>query len=117
MISRKFFILFVWSVAFTIPSAAQYNFTKYMSDAREEMVKNNFTEAINKLNICVQVRPAEYQAWFYRGLCKYYLNDNLGALSDLEKATSNYSPWFYDACTYRALVKDKLEDYDGAIRD
>ena len=88
-----------------------------MQDAREEMMKNNFTEAINKLNICVQVKPAEYQAWLYRGICKYYLNDNLGALSDLEMASSNYSLWFYDACTYRALVKDRLEDYEGAIKD
>ena len=117
MFLRKFLILFFFGIAFTLPSPAQYNFNKYLSDAKEELVKNNYPEAINKLNVCIQVRPAEYQAWFYRGVCKYYLNDNLGALSDLEMATSNYSAWFYDACTYRALVKDRLEDYDGAIKD
>jgi len=114
---KKISGLLLGVIFFSVTASAQYNYDKYLSDAREEMVKGNFTEAIDKLNICVQVKPAEYQAWFYRGLCKYYLHDNLGALSDLETATSNFSPWFYDACTYRALVKDRLEDYEGAIRD
>src|SRR5262245_32231437 len=102
------FICLFCSLMLTSSVSAQYNFNKYLSDARVLLMHKEYAEAVGKLNICIQVRPADYQALYYRGLCKFFLNDNLGALADLEKATSNYSPWFYDACTYRALVKDRL---------
>ena len=35
----------------------------------------------------------------------------------MNEATARYSPVYYDAYHFRALTKDRLEDYQGAITD
>jgi len=82
-----------------------------------DISNNKYPEAIKKLNICISVMPNDYEAYFFRGICKYYLNDNLGAEQDLNIAIKNYCPEIYDAYHYRALVKNRLEDYEGAVMD
>lgn len=96
---------------------SQLNVYAYIDDARKEMDKKNYFEAIQKLDVCIEVRPKEYVAYFYRGICKYYLKDNLGAEQDLNSAMSAYNPLLYDTYHYRSLVKYQLGDYEGAIKD
>ena len=117
MSSSKFRLLFFILYIFAAQSFSQINVGALLYDAQTELTRNNYFEAIKKLNICISINPSEYKAYFLRGVCKYYLNDNLGAKQDLHLSISIYNPMVYEAYHYLALVKYRLEDYEGAIRD
>lgn len=110
------FCLFL-HLMFSTNTSAQYNFNKFLADAGKNIMDSNFTEAIQKLNICIQVEPTNKEVYFYRGICKYSLYDNIGAEQDYTTALSGYSPVFYDAYHNRALVRYRLGNYKGAIED
>jgi len=101
----------------TAVAEAQYNFDAILSSARKEISKNNFVEAIRKLNICLDTNPGNAEAYFYRGACKYSLYDNIGAEEDFTSALTNGGPYYYDALLYRSKVRYRLSDYSGAIND
>ncbi len=88
-----------------------------MDEARKDMNERNYFDAIQKLDVCIEINPNEYVAYFYRGVCKYSLKDNLGAELDLNSSMSAYNPLLYDAYHYRSLVKYRLGDYEGAVKD
>jgi tetratricopeptide (TPR) repeat protein len=113
----KFRLTILFSFICAINAFSQLNVHAYEEEARKEMDNKNYFEAIQKLDVCIEVRPNEYVAYFYRGVCKYYLNDNLGAELDLNSAMSAYNPLLYDTYHYRSLVKYRLEDFEGAIKD
>jgi tetratricopeptide (TPR) repeat protein len=104
--------LFVSTSAFS-----QLNANTYLNDAKNDLNNNRYFDAIQKLDICIKLKPGEYDAYFFRGVCKYFLNDNIGALSDLNIAVSIYDPFLSDALHYRSYVKYCLGDYDGSMRD
>ena len=106
-----------FQLIFGIQAFSQLNVNAYLLNAKKDIEKNNFTEAINKLNLCIQVQPGASETYFYRGVCKYYLNDNLGAEEDFTHAISIYCPLLYDAYHYRSLTQYRLGEYDGAITD
>lgn len=117
MLLSKFRLTFILSFICVIHAFSQLNVYTYMEEAKKEMDNKNYFDAIQKLDVCIEVRPNEYVAYFYRGVCKYYLKDNLGAEQDLNSSMSAYNPLLYDAYHYRSLVKYRLGDYDGAIKD
>jgi tetratricopeptide (TPR) repeat protein len=113
----KFLLIFCFQIFFGIQVFSQLNVNAYLQSAKNDIDKNNFSEAINKLSLCIQVKPGETEAYFYRGICKYFLNDNLGAKEDFDNAITIYSPLFYDAYHYRSIVKYRLGDYEGSVKD
>src|SRR6201998_3768600 len=117
MLSSKFVLLFILQFVFALSAFSQFNTNTYLQEAREDMAANRYFDAIQKLDVCIQTRAGQYDAYFFRGVCKYYLNDNLGAEEDLNVAVSIYDPYLSDAFHYRSYVKYKLGDYDGAISD
>jgi tetratricopeptide (TPR) repeat protein len=54
--------------------------------------------------------------WFLKGAMLYTLEDNIGAIADLNKAIA-IDPNYALAYNYRGLAKNRLEDYRGAIAD
>ncbi|MEO5569523.1 MAG: tetratricopeptide repeat protein [Bacteroidia bacterium] len=100
-----------------IDSSGQYNFDSYFAGAKKDIGDNNYTAAIEKLNICITVKPNSREVFFYRGVCKYSLYDNTGAEQDLTTALSSASVFYYDAFLYRSLVRYRLGNYRGAIDD
>jgi len=113
----KFRLILIIQFVFAINAFAQLNVNTYLIEARADITNKKYFEAIQKLDICIEVYPSEYAAYFYRGVCKYYLKDNLGAVQDLNGAISMYNPLLYDAYHYRGLVRYRLGDYEGAIKD
>ncbi len=111
-------LLFVFvSVLFSFRGFSQINVNALINDAQSDYSKGNFLEAIKKLNICISVNPSSAVAYFFRGISKYSLNDNLGAEQDLSNAISIYNPWVLDAYHYRALARIRLEEFSYAIQD
>lgn len=117
MLSFKTRFALIVFLAFSLPVFSQLNLQVYMDEARKELNEKNYFDAIQKLDVCIEVNPNEYVAYFYRGVCKYYLKDNLGAELDLNSSMSAYNPLLYDAYHYRSLVKYRLGDYEGAVKD
>ncbi|HTA82970.1 MAG TPA: tetratricopeptide repeat protein [Bacteroidia bacterium] len=111
------FLLICIIELFTISAFSQLNANTYLNDARNDLNSNKYFDAIQKLDVCIKLKPGEYEAYFFRGICKYFLNDNIGALQDLNIAVSIYDPFLSDAFHYRSYVKYCLGDYDGSIRD
>ncbi len=116
-ISRKIFAVLFLKLFFATPAFSQYNIDALLKQAIRDVQKENYTDAIAKLNICVTVEPGNCEAWFYRAASKFSLFDNTGAEEDFTMALSNYSSIFYDAYRYRAEVRYRLSDYSGAIED
>ncbi|MFC2137389.1 tetratricopeptide repeat protein [Bacteroidota bacterium] len=88
----------------------------YLELGRQELIKNNYPKAISYLNYSIQTRPDHYEAYFFRGLAKYYLDDLFGAEKDYDKAIEMFPPdkRFY---IFRAMVRDKQFNVDGAFED
>ena len=111
MTFSKFRLLFIFQLLLSAQAFSQYNFKAYLEEAKTDVNNKNYTEAIQKLNVCIQVKPNECEAFFYRGICKYFLNDFQGSKQDLDNAVTHYTQIYYDAWHFRALSQDRLEDF------
>ncbi len=110
-------LLFILQFIFSLNAFSQFNTSTYLQEAREDIAASHYFDAIQKLDVCIQTKPGQYDAYFFRGVCKYYLNDDLGAEADLNVAVNMYDPYLSDAYHYRSFVRYRLGDYEGAIRD
>lgn len=117
IMSFKYRFLIFFQLVFVLCGYSQLNTYTFLQEARDDIAKGNYFEAIQKLDACIQSRAGQYDAYFFRGISKYFLNDNIGALQDLNVAVTVYDPYLSDAYHYRSFVKYRLGDYDGAIRD
>jgi tetratricopeptide (TPR) repeat protein len=116
----KFFnvtILFLSGLVFTTSVFAQYNFDVLFSGARIAVSEGSYYDAIAKLNKCADLRPDNSEVYFYRGICKYSLFDNVGADRDLTMAIHYHSATYFDAYNYRSLTRYRLGKFSDAISD
>ena len=113
----KLKILIILLVITASPSIAQYNFDAFFSNAKNDIDKNNFVEALSKLNKCLLVQPDNIEVFFYRALCKYNLSDFYGAEQDFTKAISSNSFIRLNSYHYRSLARYRLGKYKDAIDD
>jgi len=111
----KIIILFINILA--TPVFAQYNSDVLFSHAKIDIEKNNYFDAITKLNKCLIAQPNNCEVYFYRALCKYSLLDDFGAEQDFTMALSDASSIYLDAYHYRSLSRYKLGKYSDAIDD
>ncbi|MGB4536002.1 MAG: tetratricopeptide repeat protein [Tenuifilaceae bacterium] len=103
-------------VANTPNSFAQLNKSYFFNQARQQLGKEQFPEAIASLNHIIRVDTTIAEVWFLRGVAKYYLNDLHGALSDFNK-TILHNPVYSQAYLYRAVVLSQFAKYNQAFMD
>jgi tetratricopeptide (TPR) repeat protein len=115
--SFRFKIIILLFILFATPGFAQYNLDILFSNAKADIDKHNYIEAITKLNKCLSVQPDNCEAYFYRAICKYSLFDNFGADEDFTMALSKYSYILYDAYHYRSLTLYRLGRFYEALDD
>ncbi len=108
-------LLLVIFLFFTYSGFGQLVYS-YLELGRQELIKNNYPKAISYLNYSIQTRPDHYEAYFFRGVAKYYLDDYYGAEQDYNNAIEMFPPdkRFY---IFRAMVRDKQFNIDGAFKD
>jgi len=58
---------------------SQYNINVLLAKANKDISANHFLEAVEKLDIVIRENPLNSEAWFFRGVSKYYLSDFYGA--------------------------------------
>ncbi len=96
--------------------SAQYNREYFFWVGRQQMMENEFTEAIRTLNVLLRFDDDAYEGYFLRGIAKYNLDDLIGAEADFSIAIEK-NPVFTTAYTYRAITRSRLGNYDDALKD
>ena len=113
----KIRILIIFLAISANPVIAQYNFDAFFSSAKIDIEKNNFVEALSKLNKCLSVQADNYEVYYYRALCKYNLSDYYGAEQDFSKSLSVNLFIRLNAYLFRSRSRLKLGKYKEAIDD
>ena len=115
---KRLFSILLFVVALALPSegVAQYNRNYIYWVGQQCMVKNNYREAIDVLNVLLRHDASDYDAYFLRGIAKYNMDDLLGADADFSEAVER-NPVFTGAYYYRAITRSRLGNYDDALND
>jgi len=94
---------------------AQFNMN-YFEQGRYEFAQKNYSEAIKLLSYALERDDDIPDAWFYRGISKYYNGDNIGAEKDFT-ACIQRAPYHKNAYMYRAIVRNQMQNFEQAFRD
>ncbi|OFY18691.1 MAG: hypothetical protein A2W98_14320 [Bacteroidetes bacterium GWF2_33_38] len=114
---NKLAIIVIYIFVLAIPCYSQYNLNTMLFNAKLDISNKKYIDAINKLNVCINFNSVNYEAYFYRGISKYYLNDYLGAKQDLNNVLNNFPNLLEETYHYLAFVKYNLGDFNDAIID
>ena len=76
------FILPLLAMLLPVDADAQYDRNYIYWVGRQCMMENNYREAIDVLSVLIRFDEKAYDAYFYRGIAKYNLDDLLGAEAD-----------------------------------
>ncbi|HOK60094.1 MAG: tetratricopeptide repeat protein [Tenuifilum sp.] len=101
-----FWLIVTFLVCFT-PSKAQFNKAYFFYKGEELISRGNYADAIPVLNTLLNVDSTIHEAWFLRGVARYYQNDLVGAGNDFSKCL-NINPLFSQAYQYNAMVLQQL---------
>lgn len=101
-----FWLIVTFLVCFT-PSKAQFNKAYFFYKGEELISRGNYADAIPILNTLLNVDSTIHEAWFLRGVARYYQNDLVGAGNDFSKCL-NINPLFSQAYQYYAMVLQQL---------
>ncbi|MDR3184264.1 MAG: tetratricopeptide repeat protein [Prevotellaceae bacterium] len=98
------------------PAQAQYDKVNFFYRGRQFLVDNKYTQAINVFNLLIKTDTSLYEAYLFRGIAKYNLNDFIGAQADFGRAIQ-VNPVYTPAYHYRAITSSRMGKYDDALRD
>ncbi|MDA3912216.1 MAG: tetratricopeptide repeat protein [Bacteroidales bacterium] len=107
----SFLVLMGW----TNIAYSQFNMN-YFEQGRYEFTQKNYTEAIRLLSYALERDDDIPDAWFYRGISKYFIGDNIGAEKDFT-ACIQRAPYHKNARMYRAIVRNRMQNFEQAFRD
>jgi tetratricopeptide (TPR) repeat protein len=99
-----------------VTSYGQYNKAYFFWMGRGYLIESRYREAIRIYNALLRVDPEDYEAYFFRGIAKANLDDNLGAEADFTLAIEN-NPVYTMAYQHRAITRMLLGNYDDALAD
>ena len=95
---------------------AQYDKVNFFYRGRQVLIDNKYPQAINVFNLLIKTDTTLYEAYLFRGIAKYNLNDFIGAQADFSKAIQ-MNPVYTPAYHYRAITNSRTGKYDDALRD
>ena len=93
---RRIVVFLIGMVAVAQVAMAQYNRDYFFYIGRQQMMDNDFKEAIRTLNVLLRFDDKAYEGYFLRGIAKYNLDDLLGAEADFTEAIK-HNPVFTTA--------------------
>lgn len=109
-------ILLLLSLFCSIDAFSQLNHRYYILMGRIDLSEENYSNAIQNLNMAIIAKPNDFEAYFLRGIAKYSLNDYNGAVQDFSK-TLELHPLYVRAYHYRGASNDHLGNYADAKAD
>ncbi len=103
----------VVSLFVAVTSYGQYNKAYFFWMGRGHLIENRYREAIRIYNALLRVDPDDYEAYFFRGIAKANLDDNLGAEADFTLAIEK-NPVSTMAYHHRAVTRMLLRGLPAA---
>ncbi|MDR0295845.1 MAG: tetratricopeptide repeat protein [Prevotellaceae bacterium] len=100
----------------TCISYAQYDKQSFFYRGRQALMDSKYPQAINVFNLLIKTDSTLYEAYLFRGIAKYNLNDFIGAQVDFSKAVQ-INPVYTPAYHYRAITHSRLGKYEEALKD
>ena len=85
MAIRKVFFLILLCVT-TLKTYAQFNINRLITSGEIALHYEDYVPAIQYFNRVIALKPHLYVPWYDRAIAKYYLDDNVGAESDITEA-------------------------------
>lgn len=95
-------------------ASSQYNLDRMLAEGRSLLGANRFTEAMAKFDFLLEYKQNDFQLFFFRGVCKFYLEDITGAAADFNSCIIN-NPFFTEGYHLLGLCRDRQDDYEQAI--
>ncbi|MBQ3628812.1 MAG: hypothetical protein II947_07295, partial [Bacteroidaceae bacterium] len=114
MLQRIIYI--VCFLACSLCSEAQINTQRMMDVGRNALYFDDYALSIQYFNRVILAKPYLYEAYYYRGVAKFYLEDFLGAEQDCSEAI-NINPYFPKTYELRGLSRINLGKYELAEQD
>ena len=68
------FILILLFLQISINTYSQLNHKHYLLMGRIDLSEEEYSEAILNFNLAITAKPADFEAYFLRGIAKYSLN-------------------------------------------
>ena len=87
-----------------------------MEGGRIQLSQKNYPKAMQTFTRVIALDESNYEAWYFRGLTKFYQQDITGAEKDLDQAII-YNPAVAHIYLIRGVVRDMLGDLYGALED
>ena len=114
---RKFLVISLVLLALGgVKLQGQINRQYFVWASQDLLMADRYKEAIEMLNILITADPEAHEAYFWRGIAKYNLDDIVGADADFT-TTIEKNPVFTMAYQFRAVTRSHLGNYDDALRD
>ena len=95
---------------------SQLNHKHYILMGKIDLSEENYSNAIQNLNMAIIAKPNDFEAYFLRGIAKYSLSDYNGAVEDFT-TTLKIHPLYVRAYHYRGVSNDHLGNYADAKDD
>lgn len=99
------------------PKVFRIFFQAYLNigDAKKGLYE--YVEAIEHYSLAIEIFPQMYEFYVNRGICKFELNDFLGAICDYTEAINVDPSRSARAYCNRGIAKREIKDYTGAMSD
>ena len=110
----------IWTIVLllgiTMQTNAQLRIDRYMTTGRMQLSQSQFAEALSTFNHIIRIDEDNWEAWYYRGLTKFYQGDRVGSERDFDRAIS-LQPNLAELYLYRGIVRDYRGNNYGALED
>ena len=114
--SRIAFVLLFFLFGGTANLHAQYNVDRLVESGRVAVAYEDYILGIQYFNKVIALKPRLYEAWHYRAVAKFRLDDYRGAEADVSEAI-NLNPYITSLYDLRGISRIRLGDYEAAIAD
>ncbi len=111
----KFILLIVSFFVFHNISFSQLNTNTLMVQGRQKLATDQYFEAIKIFTKVIESRPKTQEAFFFRGISKFNLNDLQGARKDFQ-TTILLNPFYSHAYHYLGITEDRIGNYSQAFK-
>ncbi len=115
--TTRFYLILLFSGLFSFPLTllAQQDLG-FKQKGLNHLRQGEYIEALENLNIAIQLEPSVPELFYLRGYAKYCLDDYYGAERDYT-ISIELSPFLSDVFVNRAVVRSQQQNFKGAFED
>ncbi len=111
----KVFLIFLLPLS-VLSVKGQVRIDKILNQAKIEIQQENYSQGVQTLNRIIILDHDNFEAWYLRGLAKYYLRDRAGAVRDISRAIE-LNPAISSYYLLRGILWDMQGDQYKALED